>query len=999
MFNRFAPLLKRMERGHERLDRWLYAFSTYALPALMALLSIIALTVWDKYYTGGSSQALEFRYFHDQTGTLSAADAVHALGERGVVYVDTNRSEAPFWFSFTVPPAPRGESTVVELPSRHAVEVECWDKNLQPEGSANRDGTRGRLTAIKAGFALNPAPAGSGANNGADNRHLCRARFVGPARLTVAAWEPTALQASSDNFHRKAGLLDGGMIILALFMLVTSLIVRQSRYLLFSAWLLVNLRVGALSAGWDMQWLGQTVPHEWILRSRLLTVAIYCVLTVTLFANMFKNKLRRIGKMVVLRGLQWISMLLVLLSATLSYKSFLPFLWITAAVIVISVVFLLVRLLTYARSTAAVLYSAALSITLLASLSEVLAAAFGLRELTGAINSVTAALSSSLLASLAMAEQMRQEHERRVEVQAELKHTYDAMPIGLFTLDMGGHFMSANPALIEQLGANILASGHNAWSQYFDPGSFSRLLDAVHQDTEAELETESLKPGTDGEHKRFLIRATLARGKIEASLQDITEKYKALKELQFLANNDPLTKVYNRRGMEAMLAAALKQQTDGKPVALAYLDLDRFKLINGLYGHAAGDEVLKQICSRVSNMLTGSQQIGRVGGDEFLIVFPDTPIELAAWTCRGIIASIGNVPYKLNDKAFQVRASIGLIEIGNGEASLKDMIATADRACRAAKKGNTQGLVVYDKSASVFHDHEAEFQIVEKLSAPAGPKGLFLDMQPIMSLKSPLASLNFEVLLRMRDDDGSIIPAGRIVGAAENSGRTSVIDRWVLATTLEWIDVNLPRLRRTEFVCMNLSGASLNDERFVQDTIALLEQNPRAASRLCMEITESVALHDRGNTRRFIDKVRSYGVRVALDDFGAGYTSFAYLKELPADVIKIDGSFIVNINAHPANVAIVEAIVSLAKSLGMQTIAEWAEDAATVETLVEIGVDHVQGYAVARPQTPAKILASPSAAAFIQDEKLAQFVRELGDPMFTSAQMDLMALSANKDLH
>jgi EAL domain-containing protein (putative c-di-GMP-specific phosphodiesterase class I) len=145
-----------------------------------------------------------------------------------------------------------------------------------------------------------------------------------------------------------------------------------------------------------------------------------------------------------------------------------------------------------------------------------------------------------------------------------------------------------------------------------------------------------------------------------------------------------------------------------------------------------------------------------------------------------------------------------------------------------------------------------------------------------------------------------------------------------------------------------------------------------------MEITESVALHDLDNTRRFIDQVRAFGVKVALDDFGAGYTSFSYLKELPADVLKIDGNFIVNINAHPANVAIVEAIVNLAANLGMRTIAEWAEDAATIRTLAEIGVDYVQGYAVARSQPPEKLLVASSSASFIQADDVLQLVRTLG---------------------
>jgi EAL domain-containing protein (putative c-di-GMP-specific phosphodiesterase class I) len=176
---------------------------------------------------------------------------------------------------------------------------------------------------------------------------------------------------------------------------------------------------------------------------------------------------------------------------------------------------------------------------------------------------------------------------------------------------------------------------------------------------------------------------------------------------------------------------------------------------------------------------------------------------------------------------------------------------------------------------------------------------------------------------------------------------------------------------------MNLSGASLNDERFVHDAYALLAQYVHAAGRLCIEITESVALHDLENTRRFIDRVRGYGAKIALDDFGAGYTSFSYLKELPADALKIDGNFIVGVNRHPANLAIVEAIVNLARNLGMKTIAEWVEDSQTLEALAEAGVDYVQGYAIARPQPPARLLAAHSAASFISDERLIQFLRGL----------------------
>jgi EAL domain-containing protein (putative c-di-GMP-specific phosphodiesterase class I) len=251
----------------------------------------------------------------------------------------------------------------------------------------------------------------------------------------------------------------------------------------------------------------------------------------------------------------------------------------------------------------------------------------------------------------------------------------------------------------------------------------------------------------------------------------------------------------------------------------------------------------------------------------------------------------------------------------------------------------------------------------------------------------------------MRDAKGQLVPTYQLISAAESSGRMSMIDRWVLSTTLSWINANYSKLKHTKFICMNLSGASLNDEKFLQDVYAMLEQNLHIVGQLCLEITESVALHDIANTRKFVDQVRGYGARVALDDFGAGYTSFSYLKEFTADLLKIDGNFIVNMNKHPANIAIVEAIVNLAKNLGMKVVAEWAEDNATVQTLAEIGVDYVQGYAVAKPQHPDKLLNAESSASFIQDEELIQFAYLLGKADSSLPQVDLFSELRNINVH
>jgi len=979
--------LKRIEPLNQSLDQLLYVFLTYALLVVIGALSLVALFVWPSQYPVSEPQQLPIRVVQESSGAMAPAEALARLQERPFSpFHDTRLSEAPVWFFFVVPKDAEKTPLIIEFPSRHAMDIACWDAStLRPLDSGNRLGATAGISTIKAGFELELSPA---LND--DVRVLCRSSAIGPARLTVLKWHATDSKVSALEFHRKSGLLDGGILILAGFVLVTALINRNGLYLLFAVWLVMNLRMASLSAGWDTQWLGNTIPLDWLPRLRAMTLAFYYVLTVTLFKVLFRDDLTKAGTMLPFKFVQWSCLPLLLLSVLLVYRSFLPVIWVLTGLGVVVLVYYLIQILQKTRSRVAMWYSASITITLVASLYEVLAAALGIKGLIGSVNSVTATLSSSLLAALAIAEHMRQEHEQHLQVQAELAHTFEAMPIGLFTLDQHGRFLSANPALLKMLGPNVLTNEGNSWQRYFADGAWTRLHQMVFNKSQGEMEIDGGTAPGSATPKRFLVKATLARDKIEGSLQDITEKSRATAELEFLASHDPLTKILNRRGIEKALSDAIASQSEGQPLAVAYLDLDRFKLINDLFGHGTGNEVLQQVCGRVSNMLSSEFDFGRVGGDEFIIVFPATPITLGSVICRSLIDVLGNHAYQVGDNAFNVRCSIGLVEVSPG-MQFNDVMSTADRACREAKSTSGTGLVVYEKHAAAFQQHEAELKLIALLATPSATDGLYLEMQPIMSLTAPHASLNFEVLLRMRDPQGKQVNTEHLIKAGEASGRMSMIDRWVLTTTLAWLNAHESQMKTTQFVCINLSGASLNDEKFLSEIYAMLEQNPHLLGKLCLEITESVALHDLDNTRRFVDRVRGYGAKVALDDFGAGYTSFSYLKEFKADLLKIDGSFIVNMNQHPANIAIVEAIVSLANNLGMKVIAEWAEDNATVEMLAEIGVDYVQGFAVARSQHPDKLLTAESSASFIQDEELAHYVGLIGKARQLQPKIDLFS--------
>jgi EAL domain-containing protein (putative c-di-GMP-specific phosphodiesterase class I) len=320
-------------------------------------------------------------------------------------------------------------------------------------------------------------------------------------------------------------------------------------------------------------------------------------------------------------------------------------------------------------------------------------------------------------------------------------------------------------------------------------------------------------------------------------------------------------------------------------------------------------------------------------------------------------------------------ASVGVVTLERS-MSFVDVMAAADRACSEAKARGRNCVVRLSEQDESLRTHLEELKVVADLQQRVPIERYFLEFQPIVALQSAMSSLNYEVLIRMRGERGEVIPPGKFIGAAERNGLMSQIDRWVLRNTLEWLDDHPEHRERLSFATINISGASLNDMRFVDDAFSMIAEHPLAMPKLCFEITESVALHDLGSTRRFVDRVRLYGSKLALDDFGAGYTSFNYLKEIPADFIKIDGSFVKDINRNPANYAITRTIVELTHELGMRSIAEWAETPDTIASLIELGVDYGQGFGLVRPIAPEIVTGALSGGSLVRDPEVIALLSE-----------------------
>lgn len=566
------------------------------------------------------------------------------------------------------------------------------------------------------------------------------------------------------------------------------------------------------------------------------------------------------------------------------------------------------------------------------------------------------------------------ERRSRLRSQAELQRVYSVAPIGMFSLSLEGKLTNINHVLRDMLDIPELNEHYGLWENHFGRQAWIRLVNALEMDGRAELEIHNLRHAPHIPRRSFLVKAVLEADRIEGSLQDITGHADAISKLRLQANRDPLTDALNSKGIDLQLADSLRRLEEGETFVLGYLELNSLKTVNNLYGKPAGDDVLKQVCERAKQVLGMEGQLGRLTGSEFLIFFVNVGLDKARKLCQSILDDLHDQPCLVGTTPFRFKASMGLVGIEPAQIDAHDAVLVAKRAAREARESGLNHVVVHQHSAEALSEQSQELRLLRKFSSGFDVTGFSVVMQPIMSLNDPFGSLNFEVLLRMHDPKGALVPTGKIISAAEESGIMPLIDHWVVSTTLQWLHNNQHRLENTEFVCVNLNGMSLNDDSFVEMFFALFNRYGHVARKLLIEITESVAIKDMERTRSFISRAQEKGAKVALDDFGAGYTSFAYLKQLPADALKIDGAFICNMNDHPTDVAIVRAIVALAKSLNMISIAEWAEDLATLRTLKELGVDYVQGYVIARPQSPELIPYALNSAGFIEDKKTRQYL-------------------------
>ena len=447
------------------------------------------------------------------------------------------------------------------------------------------------------------------------------------------------------------------------------------------------------------------------------------------------------------------------------------------------------------------------------------------------------------------------------------------------------------------------------------------------------VEEQTITPvkAADGEIRHFI-----------SIKQDVTVRKKREEQIRHLALHDPLTDLSNRRGFEDSLLRAVARARRGTPSTLLFLDLDNFKIVNDALGHPAGDQVLIELARLIGALVRPNDEVARFGGDEFAVLLDGVALDAARVTAERLRRSVDEHRFRVGERIFDLGISVGVVPV-DGATDATALMAVADTALYTAKeKGRNRVMVVENALGGVTSVLTEASRWASRIREALREDHFVLHYQPIFQLNSGRA-VHYEALIRLREGAELIAP-GVFLPAAERFGLMPHVDRWVVDRVVDLL-VKRPSVE----IFVNLSGASLGDETLLSHIEELITARALPAGRLAFEITETTVVRDIAAAREWMRRLRERGCRFALDDFGIGFSSFSYLQSLPADYVKIDGSFIRGVETDPAARALVRAIDTMARTLGKETIAECVENLDSVAALLELGVDFGQGVGLGRP--------------------------------------------------
>jgi diguanylate cyclase (GGDEF)-like protein/PAS domain S-box-containing protein len=539
----------------------------------------------------------------------------------------------------------------------------------------------------------------------------------------------------------------------------------------------------------------------------------------------------------------------------------------------------------------------------------------------------------------------------------------DSLSEALVTTDQNGQVDYLNAAAARLLGLDSSAAGKPI-------EELARVVDDNDRKLLGEPVRQALTTGAplNIARRALLVRAASGERLIELNaapirldtgegvgavvlLHDVTEMRGLARQISYQATHDALTGLINRREFEHRLQEALDTAHRGDSAhVLCYLDLDRFKSVNDNSGHVAGDAMLREIAKILRDAVRDSDTVARIGGDEFGMLLVGCPLDKARQIADDVCRAVRDYSFVWKDKIFSVGISIGLVELARDSGSIEEALAAADSACYVAKRQGGH-VAIYSARDEIFARETGEIHWLQTLQIALRDNRFELYFQRIIaSYPANDEGPAMEVLVRLRNDLGEQLVPLEFLRAAERYRLIGLIDRWVVQTTLTGLGRGAIEIDAKRSVAINISGQTLADVQFLEFVVECLDSTGANPAQICFEIAESTVVANFEQARRFVGVLHGMGCRFALDDFGSGIGSFANLKNLAVDYLKIDGSFFKNLARDSVNQAMVSAMIRLARTLNFKVIAEQVEDASALDAARQIGVDYLQGYAIGRPE-------------------------------------------------
>jgi len=546
------------------------------------------------------------------------------------------------------------------------------------------------------------------------------------------------------------------------------------------------------------------------------------------------------------------------------------------------------------------------------------------------------------------------------------ERTLNSIQDAIVTLDVDHKIVHLNPAataLFNRSTATMIGRSLSSMFSFrplessFERLSIERLLDELEHGGGSEVDVQPIDFSTQDIILRLsIVRTSTTEGITTGHilmLRDISTERRLNQKLEYQANHDALTGCTNRYFFENRLGELIDDLPDtNRKHALCYMDLDQFKVVNDTCGHRAGDRLLQELTENLKSLIRKDDVLSRLGGDEFGLIIIDANPDDAKMIADKLFAFFQNYIFHHEDKAFAVRASIGVVFIDNKSGTLSDILSAADIACYEAKDRGRNALCFYSEDNETMSERSNELSWLPHLQKSLSNDTFQLYVQSVASIganfpDSPVT--HYEFLLRMVQDDGTEITPWQFIQAAERYDLMRDIDKWVIRNAIS-IVANLPAETSEKYTfSINLSGQSSADPNLIDYIREQFEANQVHPSRFWFELTETAAISHFSVAYDLFKNIRALGAKVALDDFGSGLSSFGYLKNLPVDIIKIDGQFVRDIATDQINLEMVRAIHHVGRSMGIQTVAEFVETADAIEQLINIGVNYAQGYHIARP--------------------------------------------------